>query len=96
MFMTHSGGGGWGVWGGGVWGVGGVGGVGGGGVWAVWECGVTPYVRHSPDCTCCDFGHLRFIDRCDHFSRKVSCLIFPSDQLSCCMQCLSYAWMDYM
>jgi hypothetical protein len=20
----------------------------------------TPYVRHSPDCTCCDFGHLRF------------------------------------
>jgi hypothetical protein len=20
----------------------------------------TPYVRHSTDCTCCDFGHLRF------------------------------------
>jgi hypothetical protein len=29
-------------------------------VWALWGCGVTPYVRHSPDCTCCDFGHLRF------------------------------------
>jgi hypothetical protein len=21
----------------------------------------TPYVRHSPDCTCCDFGHLQFL-----------------------------------
>jgi hypothetical protein len=21
----------------------------------------THYVRHSPDCTCCDFGHLRFL-----------------------------------
>jgi hypothetical protein len=45
-------------------------------VWEVWEvgsvgvwgggegcgrCGVTPYVRHSTDCTCCDFGHLRFL-----------------------------------
>jgi hypothetical protein len=39
----------WGVWG--VWGV---------EVWALWGCGVTPYVRHSTDCTCCDFGHLRF------------------------------------
>jgi hypothetical protein len=29
-------------------------------VWALWGCGVTPYVRHSTDCTCCDFGHLRF------------------------------------
>jgi hypothetical protein len=29
-------------------------------VWAFWGCGVTPYVRHSSDCTCCDFGHLRF------------------------------------
>jgi hypothetical protein len=35
--------------------------VGGVGVWAVWGCGVTPYVRHSTDCTCCDFGHLRFL-----------------------------------
>jgi hypothetical protein len=51
------------VWGcvGGVGGVGGVGCVGGvWAVWAVWGCGVTPYVRHSTDCTCCDFGHLRF------------------------------------
>jgi hypothetical protein len=32
------------------------------GVWAVWGCGVTPYVRHSTDCTCCDFGRLRFYD----------------------------------
>jgi hypothetical protein len=31
------------------------------GVWAVWAFGVTPYVRHSTDCTCCDFGHLRFL-----------------------------------
>jgi hypothetical protein len=31
-----------------VWGV--------GGVWGVWG-----YVRHSTDCTCCDFGHLRFL-----------------------------------
>jgi hypothetical protein len=31
------------------------GGVGGVGVW------VTPYVRHSTDCTCYDFGHLRFL-----------------------------------
>jgi hypothetical protein len=49
-----------------VGGVGGVwGGVGGVGVWGcggcgVLSCGVTPYVRHSTDCTCCDFGHLRF------------------------------------
>jgi hypothetical protein len=57
----------WGVWGwlgcvgcvGCVGGVG-VGGCGGWGLWAVWGCGVTPYVRHSTDCTCCDFGHLRF------------------------------------
>jgi hypothetical protein len=35
-----------------MWGCGGVG---------VWGCGVTPYVRHSTDCTCCDFGHLRFL-----------------------------------
>jgi hypothetical protein len=48
----------WEVWG--VWGCGVCGGVGGVGVWAVWACGVTPYVRHSTDCTCCDFGHLRF------------------------------------
>jgi hypothetical protein len=34
---------------------GGVGGVGGVGV------PPTPYVRHSTDCTCCDFGHLRFL-----------------------------------
>jgi hypothetical protein len=40
-----------------VWGSGGVGVW---AVWAVWGCGVTPYVRHSTDCTCCDFGHLRF------------------------------------
>jgi hypothetical protein len=40
--------------------VGCVGCVGGVEVWALWGCGVTPYVRHSPDCTCCDFGHLRF------------------------------------
>jgi hypothetical protein len=33
------------------------GGVGGCGVLS---CGVTPYVQHSTDCTCCDFGHLRF------------------------------------
>jgi hypothetical protein len=51
-------------------GVGGVGGDGGVGcmgcmgcvgcvgVLAVWGC--TPYVRHSTDCTCCDFRHLRF------------------------------------
>jgi hypothetical protein len=31
-------------------------------VWALWGCGVTPYVRHSTDCTCCDFGHLRFFN----------------------------------
>jgi hypothetical protein len=37
-----------------VWGCGGSGGCG------VLSCGVTPYVRHSTDCTCCDFGHLRF------------------------------------
>jgi hypothetical protein len=56
------------VWGVGVWGCGGVGGVGGVGVWGcggsggcwVLSCGVTPYIRHSTDCTCCDFGHLRF------------------------------------
>jgi hypothetical protein len=34
------------------------------GVWAVWglneQSRPTPYVRHSTDCTCCDFGHLRF------------------------------------
>jgi hypothetical protein len=56
------------VWGGGevwevweVWAVGGVWGLlGVWAVWAVWGCGVTPYVRHSTDCTCCDFGHLRF------------------------------------
>jgi hypothetical protein len=29
------------------------------------RCGVTPYVRHSTDCTCCDFGHLRFINVMD-------------------------------
>jgi hypothetical protein len=29
-------------------------------VWALWGCGITPYVRHSTDCTWCDFGHLRF------------------------------------
>jgi hypothetical protein len=57
---------GWGVGGGYVGVVGCVRGVGvwGCGVWGVWGCGpvlVTPYVRHSPDCTCCDFGHLRFI-----------------------------------
>jgi hypothetical protein len=67
----------WGVWG--VWGVGGVWGCVGvwgvcGGVGCVWGCGVcvggvgvwgpvTPYVRHSTDCTCCDFGHLRFYTR---------------------------------
>jgi hypothetical protein len=39
---------------------GGRGGVGVVGVWALWGCGVTPYVQHSTDCTCCDFGHLRF------------------------------------
>jgi hypothetical protein len=43
----------------GVWGGGGVG-VWGVGVWVVWACGVTPYVRHSTECTCCDFGHLQF------------------------------------
>jgi hypothetical protein len=48
---------------GGVWHVGCVGCV---GVWGfggcgVLSCGVTPYVRHSTDCTCCDFGHLRFL-----------------------------------
>jgi hypothetical protein len=42
----------------GVWGCGRCGGW---GVWVVWGCGVTPYVRHSTDCTCCDFGHLRFL-----------------------------------
>jgi hypothetical protein len=31
------------------------------GVLAVWGCGVTPYVQHSTDCTCCDFGHPRFL-----------------------------------
>jgi hypothetical protein len=31
------------------------------GVWAVWACGVTPYVRHSTDCTCCDFGYLNYL-----------------------------------
>jgi hypothetical protein len=43
--------------------VGGVGCVGSVGcVGAVGGVGVlpTPYVRHSTDCTCCDFGHLRF------------------------------------
>jgi hypothetical protein len=31
-------------------------------VWGVGGMGVppTPYVQHSPDCTCCDFGHLRY------------------------------------
>jgi hypothetical protein len=37
------------------------GGVGGVGVWGLNEQSrPTPYVRHSTDCTCCDFGHLRF------------------------------------
>jgi hypothetical protein len=52
---------GWGYW------LGVVGGI--GWTWVgVWLCVVggggvvpTPYVRHSTDCTCCDFGHLRFI-----------------------------------
>jgi hypothetical protein len=44
-----------------VGGVGCVGCAGGVEVWALWGCGVTPYVRHSTDCTCCDFGHLRFL-----------------------------------
>jgi hypothetical protein len=31
------------------------------GVWGLNEQSrPTPYVRHSTDCTCCDFGHLRF------------------------------------
>jgi hypothetical protein len=29
-------------------------------VWGVCGVPLTPYVRHSTDCTCCDFGHLRF------------------------------------
>jgi hypothetical protein len=83
----------WGVWGkcggsvGVVWGVWGVWEVGGvcrgcGGCWrcggvGVWGCGVTPYVRHSSDCTCCDFGHLRFTTKyytiyyCIIFNRNV-------------------------
>jgi hypothetical protein len=36
-----------------------VGGV--GGVWGGGGVPPTPYVRHSTDCTCCDFEHLRFI-----------------------------------
>jgi hypothetical protein len=62
-----------GVGGVGVWGVG-VGGCGGWGVLAVWGCGVTPYVRHSTDCTCCDFGHLRFLCfdlLCGFFTREL-------------------------
>jgi hypothetical protein len=45
-----------------------VGGGGGNGVWLGVLAGrgvvaVVPtfYVQHSPDCTCCDFGHLRFL-----------------------------------
>jgi hypothetical protein len=48
----------------------GVCGVWGCGVVGVWGCGVTPYVRHSTDCTCCDFGHLRFYN----FIVRVPCL----------------------
>jgi hypothetical protein len=41
------------------------GGVGGVGVWGLNEQSrPTPYVRHSTDCTCCDFGHLRFLLYC--------------------------------
>jgi hypothetical protein len=43
-----------------------VGCVGGVEVWALWGCGVTPYVRHSTDCTCCDFGHLRFYKKANN------------------------------
>jgi hypothetical protein len=53
-----------------VWGCGGVGGV--GCVGCVGGVGVppTPYVRHSPDCTCCDFGHLRFYNSIFYFILK--------------------------
>jgi hypothetical protein len=71
------------VWG--VWGVcGGVGcvGYGGVGVWAVWGCGVTPYVRHSTDCTCCDFGHLRFIGFPIKFQTPLKKIISQSQSLA--------------
>jgi hypothetical protein len=32
--------------------------------------GVTPYVRHSTDCTCCDFGHLRFLGKSSAYIGK--------------------------
>jgi hypothetical protein len=40
--------------------VGCVGCVGGVEVWALWGCGVTPYVRHFTDCTCCDLDTYDF------------------------------------
>jgi hypothetical protein len=41
----------------------------------VWGCGVTPYVRHSTDCTFCDFGHLRFYYCFSSLSRIILAIV---------------------
>jgi hypothetical protein len=37
----------------------------------------TPYVRHSTDCTSCDFGHLRFYLRTFYNSKSIVYIASP-------------------